>query len=140
MNANIQEIDYYIKKYPDKDLNDFEIWRNADIMEKFDFDEFYEDLLKVIADCYDLSNTKYDKDAIDFIKQEIVDKLKEMWVEVYKEVLFAQNAKPIISIKTLENMTGYEFIKYWAKQFNKNGEYMKRKIYKIKYDTQNEKI
>lgn len=140
MNANIQEIDYYIKKYPDKDLNDFEIWRNADIMEKFDFDEFYEDLLKVIADCYGLSKSKYDKDTVYSIKEEIVNKLKEMWLDVYEEVLVAQKATPIISIKTFENMTGYQFIEYWSKQFNKNGEYLKKKISKIKYDVQNEKI
>ncbi len=137
LNANIQEIDFFIKKYPNRELSDFEIWNYADMMEKFNADEFYKNLLKIIRKSYNLDKHKkdVDKSIIEYLAIDVVDKLKDMWVEVYERELKSQKAKPIIPLNTLNKMSGIDFIKYWANQFNKNGKYVKRKIAKIKYDT-----
>ena len=140
MNANIQEIHYFISNYPEKDLSNFKIWRTADEMQKFNSDSFYESLINQISSHYnwkDMGNVLLVncKD-----EHEVADKLKQMWVEVYEKEIKEQKAEPIISIDTFKKMSCKQFVEFWGRKFNKNGTYMKKKIAKIKNDIENEKI
>jgi len=139
LNANIQEIHYFIRKYPEKDLSSFKIYRTASEMQNFDADSFYVSLINEISshNWKDLGNALLvDNDSPD----DVADRLKDMWVSVYEKELKEQKGEPIISINTLKKMSCKQFIDYWGKQFNQNGTYMKKKIAKIKSDIQNEKI
>lgn len=120
LNANIQEITFYIKKYPNKRLDEFLIYKNADEMEKFDSEKFYNEIVSKSSDF-------------------TANKLKNMWISVYEKQIEKQKSKPIIPISTLKNMDGLEFIKFWGKKINMNGKYIKRKIGKIK-NSINEKV
>ena len=139
LNANIQEIHYFIRKYPNKDLSEFKIFRTADKMQKFDADAFYNSLINEIMahNWKDLGNALLVGSKTPDI---IADRLKEMWVSVYEKELKSQKGKSIISLNTLKKMSCKEFVEYWGRQFNQNGDYMKKKIAKIKSDIQNEKI
>lgn len=134
LNANVQEMYYYLKKYPSKDLNDFVIWKYADYMEKFDAETFYQELTDEIKkhNWKDVSSNFLLYGIRD--TDQIANKLKEMWVEVYKKECEEQKAEPMISFKVFERMSCLDFIKYWAKRFNDNGRYLKRKISAIKYE------
>jgi len=133
LNANVQEIYYYINKYPDKDIKEFRIYQNADYMEKFNPDVFYSKLIQEIKK----NNWK---DLGNFLlvglenPDKIADKLKDMWISVYEKEVIEQKASPIISLNTLRNMSCLDFIKYWGKEFNKNGKYLKKKISNLKYE------
>jgi len=140
MNANIQEIHYFINTYPDKDLSQFKIWRTANEMEKFDADMFYTSLINQISSHYNWKDMGNALLVGCETEEDVADKLKEMWVDVYKNELKEQKASPIISISTLEKMSCKQFIDYWGKEFNKNGRYLKKKINKIKSDVEYEKI
>lgn len=136
MNANIQEIHYFINKYPEKDLKEFQIWKTANTMEKFNADMYYESLINQISAHHnwkDMGNALLVgcKD-----EHEVADKLKEMWVDVYEKEVKDQKGTPVIPINTLKKMSCKQFIEYWGNQFNKNGYYMKKKISKIKADLQ----
>lgn len=139
LNANIQEIHYFMKKYPNKNLSEFKIYRTADEMQKFNSDDFYNSLINEISshNWKDLGNALLvGNDSPD----DVADRLKDMWVSVYEKELKEQKGKPIIPINTLKSMSCKDFIDYWGKQFNQNGIYMKKKIAKIKSDIENEKI
>lgn len=120
--ANIQEVYYFLKKYPNKNLEDIRIWKNADNMEKFNSEEFYNQLLEVIGKTYPDS------------KEYIANKLKKMWVKTYKKECSNQGVKPVISFIELERMSCKDFLKYWQKRINKTGQTIKRKAHKIKAD------
>lgn len=134
LNANVQEIYYYIKKFPEKNIKDFRIYQMADYMEKFDSDKFYNELLDEIKkhNWKDISGNFLLFGVRD--ADQIADKLKEMWVTVYKKEVEEQKAKPMISFSTLDKMSCLDFIRYWGKRFNENGKYLKRKIGAIKYE------
>ncbi len=140
LNANVQEMYYFIQKYPDRELESFSIWTNADEMDKFDSDRFYQELKQVINERYnwsDLGNfLLVDCKSAD----DVVDRLKDMWVSVYESEIKGQKGSPIIPLNTLRNMSGKQFIDYWGKKFNENGKYLKKKIGNIKYQLGNEKI
>ena len=131
MNANIQEINYFIDKYPNKDLKEFKIYKIAERMKYFNSEEFYNSLISTIStqNWQDLGNALLVgcKD-----EHEVADKLKDMWVSVYESELKGQKAKPIIPINTLKKMTCKQFVEYWGRQFNENGKYLINKIGKIK--------
>ena len=120
--ANVQEIFYFIKEYPEKDLNEFKIYRIADEMEKFDHKIFYENLLKRIS-----THEPYIGG-----EENVAERLKEMWIRTYEKECKNQNTKPIISFKTLRNMNCLEFFKYWQKRINYAGQRIKRKAHNIK--------
>lgn len=134
LNAIVQEMYYYVKKYPEKDLTSFRIWKIADKMEKFDSVEFYSELINEIKkhNWKDISGNFYLSGLRD--AEQIADKLKEMWVSVYKREVEEQKATPMVSFSVLEKMSCMEFIVYWQKRFNDNGKYLKRKIGAIKYE------
>jgi hypothetical protein len=139
LNANIQEIHYFINKYPEKELKDFKIFRVAKEMENFDADSFYTSLINQISAHYnwkDMGNALLDNESEDAV----ANKLKYMWVSLYEKEVKGQKGKPIISIETFKKMNCKEFIKFWGKKFNENGKYLIKKIIKIKGDLQNEKI
>ncbi len=128
LRSNIQEIAYFIKKYPKRDITEFTIYKNADKMEKFNADDFYRQLNEKISTYNNYTG----------IEESISSKLKDMWIDSYKKQLSTQKATSIISIKSLEDMSCAEFIKYWGKKINKNGTYLKRKIFKLKSSLNNE--
>lgn len=134
INANVQEIYYYIKKYPQKDIKEFRIYQIAEYMEKFDADKFYNELKDEIKkhNWKDISGNFLLYGVRD--ADEIANKLKEMWVTVYKKEVEEQKATPMASFATLNKMTCLDFIKYWGKRFNDNGKYLKRKIGSIKHE------
>lgn len=140
LNANVQEMHYFMNKYPEKDLSQFKIYRTAVEMEKFDANLFYSSLISQISshnNWRDMGNRLLVGCRTE---DEVADKLKEMWVSVYEKEVAEQRGKPIIPIETFKKMSCKQFVEYWGKQFNKNGRYLKRKIIKIKGDLQNEKI
>jgi len=122
LRSNVQEMAYFLKKYPEKDVKDFVIYKNAQYMESFDGYNFYHKLLRKIGE-----NTLYKGNEV-----AIAERLKKMWVDVYLRQCKSQKSEPIISEQTLDKMTCGEFIKYWGKKFNENGTYLKKKIYKLK--------
>jgi hypothetical protein len=122
LRSNVQEMAYFLKKYPEKDVKDFVIYKNAQYMESFDGYNFYHKLLRKIGE-----NALYKGYEVT-----IAERLKKMWVDVYLRQCESQKSEPIISEQTLEKMTCEEFIKYWGKKFNENGNYLKKKIYKLK--------
>ena len=103
-------------------------------MEKFDAESFYQQLLDEIKkhNWKDVSSNFLLSGVRDSDK--IADKLKEMWVEVYKKECMEQKAEPMASFATFEKMSCLDFIKYWTRRFNENGKYLKRKIGAIKYE------
>ncbi len=120
--ANIQEIFYFIKEYPEKDLMDFKIYRIANEMEKFEYNTFYQNLLKNIS-----THDPYVGGEVN-----VAERLKEMWIRTYEKECKKQNIKPLISFKTLRDMNCLEFFKYWQKRINKAGQTIKRKAHNIK--------
>ncbi len=140
LNANVQEMYYFIKKYPDRELESFSIWTNADEMDKFDSDKFYEELKQVINERYNWTDLGNFLLADCKSSDDVVDRLKDMWVSVYESEVKGQKGSPIIPLNTLRNMSGKQFIEYWGRKFNENGKYLKKKIGNIKYQLGNEKI
>jgi hypothetical protein len=120
--ANVQEIFYFIKEYPDKDLKEFKIYDIADKMEKFDYQRFYNDLLEHISTY----------DSYKGIEESVAERLKEMWIRTYEKECKNQNVQPLISFKTLRSMSCLDFFKYWQKRINKAGQTIKRKAHNIK--------
>lgn len=131
LNARVQEMFYYLHKYPEAELESFEIWQMASYMEKFNPDIFYESLITEI-DNHDFNKFSNFLLADCDDSHKIADKLKDMWIAVYKKEIASQKAEPIIPLATLEKMSCLDFIRYWGRQFNKNGRYLKQKIGKIK--------
>jgi len=140
LNANVQEMYYFIQKYPDRELEGFSIWRNANEMDKFDSDKLYEELKQVINERYNWNDLGNFLLADCKSADDVVDRLKDMWVSVYESEVKGQKGSPIIPLNTLRNMSGKQFIDYWGKKFNENGKYLKKKIGNIKYQLGNEKI
>lgn len=122
LRSNVQEMAYFLKTYPDRDVKDFIIYKNAQYMQSFDGYNFYHKLLKKIGEHNSYKGNE----------KEISERLKEMWVNVYLDKCKEQESEPIISESTLRKMNCEEFIKYWGKKFNENGTYLKKKIYKLK--------
>jgi hypothetical protein len=123
LRSNVQEMAYFLKTYPDKDIKDFVIYKNAQYMVSFDGYNFYNKLLKNISE-----HEPYKGNEV-----AIAERLKKMWVDVYLKQCKEQKSEPIISQPTLEKMSCEDFVKYWGKKFNENGTYLKKKIYKLKY-------
>jgi hypothetical protein len=133
LRSNVQEMYFFLKKYPEKKLDDFVIYQNAKYMESFDGYNFYYKLLKKISEYQPYKG----------IEKEIAQKFKDMWVEVYlkqpgvkvedKSKDYVTQIKTVIPESTLKKMTCEEFIKFWGKKFNQNGRYLKRKINKLKF-------
>jgi hypothetical protein len=118
--ANIQEIYYFIKKYPNKDLKDFNIYQTANKMENFNYEQYYQDLLNKISEKYPGS------------EEYVANRFKSMWVKTYKKECEVSRVPPIISFETLEKMDCKEFLKYWQKRINNAGKTIKRKAHNIK--------
>jgi len=131
MNANIQEINYFIDKYPNKDLKEFKIYRTASEMKYFNANEFYNSLIDTISSHYNLRDTDNILLAGSKDEHEIANKLKDMWVSVYENELKNQKGKSIIPINTFKKMNCKQFVEYWTKEFNENGKYLMNKIGKI---------
>lgn len=131
MNANIQEINYFIKKYPNKDLSEFKIYKIASKMKYFNANEFYNSLIEKISshNWKDLGNALL-VGCED--EHEVADKLKDMWVTIYEKEVKEQGGKSIIPINTFKKMSCKQFVEYWGKEFNNNGRYLINKIGKIK--------
>jgi hypothetical protein len=133
LNANVQEMFYYLTRHPDKDFKDSRIWKMANKMASFDADEFYFGLLAKITE-------RGDKDLGNFSligaesTEEVAERLKKMWVKVYKENIEEESTRPIAPFSTLEKMSCYEFLKFWESRLNKSGEYLKKKILKLSYE------
>lgn len=140
LNANVQEIHYFINKYPEKDLREFKIFRVAKEMENFDSESFYTSLVNQISAHYNWKDMGNALLVDSKSEDEVANKLKDMWVSVYEKEVKQQKGKPIIPIETLRKMTCREFVKFWGRKFNQNGKYLTRKIIKIKADLKNEKI
>jgi hypothetical protein len=122
LRSNIQEMAYFLKTYPERDIKDFVIYKNAQYMQSFDGYNFYHKLLKKISE----HESYKGQESI------IAERLKKMWVDVYMRECKSQKSEPIISEATLEKMTCEEFIKFWGKKFKENGNYLKKKIFKLK--------
>jgi len=122
LRSNVQEMAYFLKKYPQKDVKDFVIYKRVDYMISFDGYNFYHKLLKKIAEY----------ESYKGIEVEVAERLKRMWVDVYLKECQSQRSEPIISEQTLQRLSCEDFIKYWGKKFNQNGQYLKRKILKLK--------
>lgn len=120
--ANVQEINYFITTYPEKDLSEFRIYQIADEMQKFDYRAFYDEFIKVLS-----THKSYQG-----IEEQMADRFKEMWIRTYERECEEQGAKPIISISTLRKMSCLDFLKYWQKRINFAGERIKRKAHNIK--------
>lgn len=120
--ANVQEIFYFIKEYPQKDLKEFKIYTIADQMEKFEHEKFYNDLLQHISTYEPYKGSE----------KVVADRLKEMWIRTYEKECKNQNVQPLISFKTLREMSCLDFFKYWQKRINKAGQTIKRKAHNIK--------
>lgn len=120
LRSHVQEMDFYFKSHPQQSVQDSRVFKYYDSMSKFDAEKFYQEFLKVIKDNW-IDDGDY-----------VIDNLKDRWVSNYKKQskLYKDN-QPKIPLKTLENLNGYEFIKYWEKTFREKGEYVKRKIYKL---------
>jgi hypothetical protein len=118
LRADVQEIGYFLKKYPKKSIEEFKIYKDAKEMESFDPFNFYHKLIKRISEYVPYKG----------IEKQVAEKLKNMWLNVYKEELKSQKGSPIIPITTLEKMDCLEFIRYWGKAINENGTYIKRKF------------
>jgi hypothetical protein len=131
MNANIQGINYFIDKYPTKDLTEFEIYKIVIKMKYFSADEFYNSLIKTISH-YNFKDTDNALLVDCESEHEIADRLKDMWVSVYEKELNDQKGKSIIPINTFKKMSCKQFVDYWGKKFNENGRYLIGKIGKIK--------
>lgn len=133
LNANIQEMFYYLTRHPEKDFKDLRIWKIANKMENFNADEFYFGLLAKITERGDKDLGNFSLIGIEST-EEVAERLKNMWVKVYKENIEEESTRPIAPFATLEKMSCYEFLKFWEKKLNKSGEYLKKKILKLSYE------
>jgi hypothetical protein len=120
--ANVQEIFYFIKEYPEKNLKEFKIYDIADKMEKFDHEKFYNEFLEHISTHEPYKGSE----------KIVADRFKEMWIRTYEKECKNQNVQPLISFKTLRSMSCLEFLKFWQKRINKAGQIIKRKAHNIK--------
>lgn len=120
--ANVQEIGFFIRKYPEKEFDQFRIYRIADEMEKFDHVKFYKEFLDKIST----------HESYKGIEDKIAERFKEMWIRSYEKNCKDFKVDPIISFKTLRKMSCLEFFKYWQKRINNAGKTIKRKAHSIK--------
>lgn len=122
LRSHVQEMDFYFKKNPKLSLSDNRIFKYYDDMSKFDGDKFYQKMMEVINNSMNLEGLEADY---------IIEKIKNKWIKSYSDENSQYSEKPILPIKTLESMNGYEFIKWWEVIFNEKGDYVKKKIYKL---------
>lgn len=130
LRSNIQEMAYFLKRYPKKDIKTFEIYKNAQAMISFDAYAFYHKLLKKISE----------QESLKGQEESIAEILKKMWIDVYERQCAYQKATPLISFSTLKNMSCLEFLRWWGRKINSNGRYLKEKILKLKYGIDNEEV
>lgn len=131
MNANIQEVGFYMKEYGTDILNTSNTYLFYQRMKNFKAEDFIKNFSEYIKN----KGGFYARDP-----QLVIERLKKMWVSVYKDNVERNRNKPFISIKTLENMSALEFLKYWELIFNKRGENVIRKILILKNTIENEEI
>jgi hypothetical protein len=122
--ANVQEIAFFINKYPEKELEEFKIYQVANDMENFNSEVFYNEFINVIS--------RYE--SYKGIEETIAERFKEMWIKSYEKSCKDQDVRAIISLNTLNKMNCLEFFKYWQKRINSAGKTIKRKANNIKYE------
>lgn len=131
MNANIQEVGFYMKEYGVDILKTCNNYLFYQRMRSFKAEEF----IKSFSEYIKTKGGTYAKDP-----ELVIERLKKMWVAVYKDNIEKSKNKPVISISTLENMSLIEFLKYWEVIFNKRGDYVIKKMLILKNAIQNEEI
>ena len=130
LRSNVQEMAFFFKKHPDKDIKEFQIYKDATKMEGFDAYGFYHRLLKEIGNYESYKGSE----------KVVAENLKKMWVQAYKKQLANQKGRPIIPMATLEKMDCLEFLRYWGEIIKESGTYTKKKIFKLKHGMKNEEI
>ena len=121
LRSHVQEILYYFKNHTDQDIKDNRIYKLYDEMEKFNAEKFYNNLLNIIIQENFSSDAEY-----------IMDRLRDNFLNTYEKVCIKYNLKHIIPIDYLKGLNCLDFILWWEPQFNKKGNYVKRKFYKLK--------
>lgn len=131
MNANIQEVGFYMKEYGPDILSTCNTYLFYQRMKNFKAEDFIDNFSEYIKN----KGGSYARDP-----KLVIERLKKMWVAVYKDNVDKSRSKSFISMTTLENMSALEFLKYWELIFNKRGENVIRKMLTLKNTIENEEV
>jgi len=123
INADVQEMSYFIRKYPDRDIDSFDIYDRSIDMTNFNADYFYKLFIDEIS-----KHIPYIG-----IEKDIAEQIKNLWVDIYKEKCFNDNKKPFLSFDRLAKMSCLEFLRFWQIRINISGHKILRKIDKMKF-------
>lgn len=117
--AIIQELGFFINK--EKKINKNNLaYEHIIKMRSFVPEKFIEHMKEVIKE--NIGDVDY---------QYILERLKNMWISNYKQQLRNNKESDKININKIEKMTAEEFINFFGKKIQRNGEYLFRKVHKM---------
>ena len=133
ISAQVQEASYFVMKYGFNKVFETTAWKYANEMVNFNPDDFIDKLESDIDDY--ISNKPEEKTALysGVLSKPLKERLKSMWLSVYKKELALNKEESKIDIEKLEKNDCDYFIKYMTKRVNRGGDKLKRKLTKL-YD------
>lgn len=133
ISAQVQEASYFVMKYGFDKVFETTAWKYANEMVNFNPDDFIDKLENDIDDY--ISNKPEEKTALysGVLSKPLKERLKSMWLSVYKKELALNKEESKIDIEKLEKNDCDYFIKYMTKRVNRGGDKLKRKLTKL-YD------
>lgn len=126
VNAQVQEVGYFLQKYGPEKISNSQAYQNADYMQKFNADDF-------IIRLEDEIKEFYPEDL-----EEVKNRLKNMWISNYEKKVKEFRETPLINLNYLRRSSFDEFMRYFEIRLNEVGEKFKRKV--LKTISQYEKI
>ena len=133
ISAQVQEASYFVIKYGFDKLFETTAWKYANDMVNFNPDDFI-DILESDIDDY-ISSKPEEKTALfsGVLSKPLKERLKSMWLSVYKKELALNKEESKIDIEKLEKNDCDYFINYMSRRVNRGGNKLKRKLTKL-YD------
>jgi hypothetical protein len=133
ISAQVQEASYFVMKYGFDKLFETTAWKYANDMSNFNSDDFI-DKLESDIDEY-ISMNPEEKTALysGVLSKPLKERLKSMWLSVYKKELALNKEESKIDIDRLEKNDCDYFIRYMSRRVNRGGNKLKRKLTKL-YD------
>jgi hypothetical protein len=132
VNAQVQEASYFAIKYGMDSVKETKAWKYSEIMSKFSADEFIKNLDSRIENYIDENSEEKTALYTGVLSKPIKERLKSMWLSVYKKTVDELKEKPKVDINKLEKNNCDFFIKYMTKNLvNPAGKKIKTKLAKL---------
>jgi len=134
VNAQVQEASYFAIKYGMDELRKTKAWEYSKIMADFNPNDFIEKLDSLIKEYIDENPEEKTALYSGVLSKPIKERLKSMWLSIYKKTVDELKETPKIDINKLEKSNCDFFVKYMTKKLiNPAGNKMISKLAKL-YD------